>query len=236
MKFLKQIQKHKINNRFHVIKPFKAAKIILMLLLTVIMSCSSDDDSPQITSPSVSYNTSTINATFFHDGNTNAPTVNWNGNQGTFSLANSIPGLSIDATTGVVSWTKIFAPGEHEVQVVASNSAGQTTSYFTVKNLLQGEFIGVLDESTDFIIEFFTDGIIEIKHFSPPEDAYYGTWKLIGNEIIANLTLVEIPAEQYSLRGNLVQTNTSATYSGNMYFEHDALPINIYYPFNVVLD
>ncbi|MCX7550662.1 Ig domain-containing protein [Xanthomarina sp. F2636L] len=219
-----------------MINIFKVNKMILVLLLTLTMSCSNDDDSPEATSPSVSYNTATINATFFQDGNTNAPTVNWNGNQGTFSLVNSMDGLSINTTTGVISWTKTLAAGEHEIQVVANNSAGQTTSYFTLKNLLQGEFIGVIDQSAYFAIEFFTDGTIEIKASNPPEPAYYGTWVLTDDEILANLTLVEVPTEQYSLRGNLLQTNTSATYSGSIFWEHNAHPDNEQFPFVVVLE
>lgn len=236
MKFSEKTQKHTSINRNNTSKTFKITKTILVLFLTFTMSCSSDDDSPQITSPSVSYNTSTINATFFQNGNTNAPTVNWNGNQGTFSLANSINGLSIDANTGVVSWTTVLPAGEHEVQIVASNSAGQTTSYFTLKNLLQGLFIGLISQDLYFDVDFRMDGTVEIKSSNPPEPAFSGTWILTGDVIIANLFLIEDPVEQYSLKGNLVQTSTSATYSGSMYWGHNAHLGNDLYPFHVVLD
>jgi len=73
---------------------------------------------------------------FFQAGNSDAPRLNWNGNQGNFSLSSTIDGLSINSTTGVLSWTNSLPIGTHNIQIIATNSAGQTTSNITINNTL----------------------------------------------------------------------------------------------------
>ena len=218
-------------------KTLKTTKIIIILLLTLSFSCSNEDDTPQVTIPTVNYSNTNVSATFFQVGNTSAPAVNWNGNQGTFAMANSITSLSIDANTGVLSWTKALAPGEHNIEVIASNSAGQTSRNITITNPLQGFLVGNYGGSGYFDVDFFADGTASIT----ADDAsaapqFSGTWTITGNEILVNWNYDVDPTLQYSLKGNMVQTSASVTYSGMIYGEHNAISGNELYTFNVVLN
>ena len=218
-------------------KTLKAAKIIIVLLLTLSLSCSNQDDSPQVTTPTVSYSNTITSATFFQNGNTPAPTVNWNGNQGTFSMANSINGLSIDANTGVVSWIKTLPPGNHDIQVIASNSAGQSSNTLTIENPLQGLFVGNYNGSAYLDVDFSADGTVALT----ADDAtaapqFTGTWLITGNEILVNWSYNPNPTTQYSIKGDIVQSNASATYSGILYSGYDAVVGNEAYTFSVLLN
>ena len=120
----------------------KSKTIILVLTFLTFTFCSSDDD---ILAPSVTYSTTVFDATFFQEGNSDAPNLNWNGNQGSFSLATPILGLKVDSTTGTLNWTDELPIGSHAIQVLATNSAGQTSSNVTINNPFQGAFRGTLE-------------------------------------------------------------------------------------------
>ncbi|WP_299891984.1 hypothetical protein [uncultured Lacinutrix sp.] len=213
----------------------KSTKIILLFAVTIVMSCSKDDDAPTVSTPDVNYSFTTFFSTFFQEGNTGVPTVNWNGNQGTFSLATSLDGLSINSANGVVSWTNQLPTGEHSIIVLASNSAGQKANSFIIENKIQGAFTGTYDLGY-FKVEFNTDGTALVTAddaTSAPQ--FSGTWYIINNEVIVNFTFNTDATVQYSLKGNLVQSN-AATYSGTIYSLHDAIAGNELYAFNVELN
>ena len=116
-------------------------RFVLIIAITFFIACS-NDDTPPVSTPTVTYSDTTINATLFQEGNSSAPTVNWNGNQGSFSLTSTIEGLNINTTTGVLNWTKLLAPKIHNVEVIATNSEGQIIINLTINNPFQGFFIG----------------------------------------------------------------------------------------------
>jgi len=132
-------------------KTLKLKITLLALTMLTFTNCSNDDD---ITIPTIAYTNTIYEVTFFQEGNSDAPNLNWNGDQGSFSLVSSIPGLTIDTTTGVLNWTKDLPIGIHTIQILATNSAGQTSSELTINNPLQGFFNGVINISSTNILDF----------------------------------------------------------------------------------
>jgi len=200
----------------------KTIKITIIVLATIIFfnSCNSDDDATVIQTPSVTYSEMNINATFFQEGNSSAPTINWNGNQGTFSVTNTIIGLTINPTTGVLNWTKLLPNGTHSIEVVATNSVGQTTVNLTLNNPFQGVFTGTHSGSTFFELTFNTDGTMEVRandEINP--DIGNGTYSINNSIIIANYTY---SFGDFSTSGSLTQSISAVSYTGDWYFGHGA--------------
>ncbi|MCX2742707.1 hypothetical protein OO013_02455 [Mangrovivirga sp. M17] len=194
--------------------------IPFLMIAFIILSCSDDDD--QILTPEVSYPQTTFDPTFYTSGNSSAPNISWNGNQGTFSLSKDINGLSINSTNGVISWTKLLPHGMHQLEVVVSNSAGQITIPIQINNPVEGRFVGTYSGSTYFAITFFEDGTADIEansETSPTEAS--GTWDVVNDEIIVNYTY-ETTTEEYSVKGNITQTQSVAEFNGDWYFGFDA--------------
>ncbi|WGD35255.1 hypothetical protein [Olleya sp. YS] len=203
----------------------KSKFYLVILTLLAFMSCSDDDMSePQVQAPSVSYSATTLDAMFFTAGNSPAPTLNWNGNQGSFYLANTINGLNINSTTGVLNWTHGLPAGTHDVQVIAVNSAGQTTINMTINNPLQGTFTGTYDNTYFFEIEFMENGtlLLSADDVVNPYTAT-GTWAINGSNIQVDYTY-DLGGD-YSLSGPLT-LGTNAVYSGDWFYDHGTISGN----------
>ena len=114
---------------------------MIVSVLPILFNCSKDD-SQIISAPTVSFASTNFETIFFKSGNTSAPTVNWNAEQGTFSLSSTIKGVTVNSTSGVVSWTKELPLGINTIELLASNSAGQMSTTITVENIFQGTFKG----------------------------------------------------------------------------------------------
>ncbi|GAA5038933.1 hypothetical protein GCM10011506_37410 [Marivirga lumbricoides] len=207
----------------------KTLKLSFFILLSVMLTSCLEDDSdqgPLVQKPTVTYDDTTITISFFTEGNSGAPNFDWNGDQGSFSLANAIEGLDINTTTGVLSWAKTLMPGTYDVQVLATNSAGQTVINMTLNNQFQGVFTGTYDNSGFFEFQFNEEGSLVVRANSESSpDVANGTWTLDDNTIIANYEYEEA-SDKYSTRGTLTITGSSATYSGNWYNSFDAEPAN----------
>ena len=61
---------------------------------------------------------------------------------GSFSLKVPYKGVSVDANTGVVSWTKDLPLGQTIVVVIAQNSAGQSEAVIILDHVLEGTYKG----------------------------------------------------------------------------------------------
>ncbi len=209
----------------------QTVKLFLLVLLFTTISCSTDDDDGEevqnISTPTISYASTTIEAEFSTPGNSSAPTVNWNGEQGSFSLVNTVPGVNINSTTGVVSWNRLLPLGTTNLQLIASNSAGQTGVNLTINTPLRGVFTGTYDNSVFFQFEFMTDGtaIVNANSSSSP-DVASGTYTISNDEILVNYTY-EGDSQFYSILGTLTQTETGAGLSGNWYYAADADPSEV---------
>lgn len=203
----------------------------------VVTACFEDgfDPTNEPDKPTITYDATTLETPFYTAGNSGAPNIDWNGEQGSLSLTNSVEELDINTTTGVLNWSKLLAPGKHDIQVIASNSAGQTVVNMTLINQFQGVFTGTYSGSSFFELEFNEDGSLIVRANTPTDpDLASGTWTLNEDTIVANYTYEET-MEQYSLKGTLSITNSDVTLSGNWFFEFDADPDKIGNTFETVL-
>ncbi len=213
----------------------KVKYAVMALLFVATISCDKDDSVPTASIPTVSYASPSMEAQFFKEGQSTAPTVNWNNNQGLFSLATAVEGLTINASTGVLNWTKALPQGEHTVEVIAKNTAGQTTISLTLKNPLQGQFIGVFNSTNIFKVKFIADGSIEVIVGTNDNNLAIGTWSIDGNVITADYTYSNGDWD-WSFKGILTQTESKVTLIGDFYRGHGTIPANKSGDFNVVLE
>ncbi|RMA57176.1 hypothetical protein [Ulvibacter antarcticus] len=128
----------------------KTMKLLTVLVMSLmIFSCSKNDDTvvedqqQEAGVPSdLNYSQAQIDVAFYTTGSTSIPSVNWNGEQGTFSLDSTIDGLTINSQSGVLSWNKNLPLGENYVTVKALNSKGWGNTHIILNNRFQGHFIG----------------------------------------------------------------------------------------------
>jgi hypothetical protein len=210
---------------------------IVIVLITSIFSCKSDDSNP-ITLADINYTSNTIDATFFQPGNS-IPTINWNGDVGTFALIESytsgIESLTVNEITGEISLTHVLPEGIWIFDIEATNSAGITIIEMTIDNTLQGVFTGTYDTTHFFEFEFFKNGTINIEADDVP---YYasGTWTINNENIILVNYTYDIGGDEYSLKGLLHHSGASASYTGDYYWLYDAIPENISGVFDTSMD
>lgn len=204
---------------------FVKALIVLFISATFFTACSDSDDTPTINVPVVTYADTNLNVIFFNAGSSSVPTVNWGGNEGAFALATTVAGLSIDETTGTISWTKDLPIGTHNVDVVATNSAGPTTVELTINNPFQGSFSGTFSYTSssdlyDFDILFNSDNTAVITQYDSAGSSYDsdGTWTMSGSTINIDYTSSQ-SMNDFSFSGMLT-TGTVAEYNGEWFFEH----------------
>jgi len=196
--------------------------IIFILIVLAFVACTEDED--KIMTPSVTYPETNLNVSFFTDGSVPAPQIEWNGNQGSFSLDSNIAGLAINSTTGQVSYTKLLPPGDQNFSVIASNSAGQISIPFTINNPFSGFFEGTYSTSGYFAFDFSEDGTVAVAaNSSTNPDRGTGTYIFNGDELIANYTYGN-ESSGYSIKVTLSQSNADARLTGSWYFAYDAPP------------
>lgn len=216
---------------------FYFSKTIMILIISfLLISCGLTDDDEAVLAPSLTYPATNLSAIFFEEGNSQPPTVTWNGNQGTISLASNIEGLSINSSTGVLNWGKQLELGDYTFDVIATNSAGQTSVSFNLSNPLQGTFTGTYSDEEFFELEFNSDGTLVVK--ANNEDSPIlgsGTWELTNKILTADYTYDD-RQDDYSVSGTINQTNNQAVYTGNWYYEHGAEDGNEGGAFEVVLE
>ena len=197
-------------------KPYFSQTVIALIVSALLISCGLTDDDEAVLAPSLTYSSTNVTATFFEEGNSSAPTINWNGNQGTISLNSNIEGLSINSTTGVLNWNKLLQPGDYSVEILASNSAGQTTVNYTLNNPPQGTFTGTYSGLFFFELHFNIDGTMELAVDDPNNPTTgTGTWQLIDSILIVDYIYDNSPNAEFSVSGTITQTSTQAVYSGS---------------------
>jgi hypothetical protein len=199
---------------------FRQFFFLLPALLVFSMGCEQIDDlSGGADTPTVTYPSTTLEATFYQAGSSSAPTLAWNGDQGTITLGGTpVEGLSVNSTTGQLQWTKLLPPGTHQVDVIVSNSEGQVVVPMTVENPLAGTFTGTYSNTDYFSFDLNADGTVAVRanNASIPDEAT-GTWTLDGDEVKAVYTYDG--DYSYSFGGTLGQTATKASIMGKWYYD-----------------
>ncbi len=205
----------------------KSIYVILIAGLITFGSCSLLDDDDPVQPPSVTYSETTLHATFFQAGKSLAPEINWNGNQGSFSLSTPVSGLSVNTTTGVLNWTKDLPLGTHDVEIVVANNTGQKIVNITLNNPLQGIFTGTITTTTSpglpFELEFYPDGNLS-GFFVRDEISFTGTWTRSGSTIQVNYTYDDespsLSGNQVSLKG-IIEIGIQPVYTGEWHHGHN---------------
>ncbi|WP_114491474.1 putative Ig domain-containing protein [Candidatus Ulvibacter alkanivorans] len=218
-------------------KFFYLKTLLILSAFALFLSCGlTDDDEDTVMSPSLTYPSTNLMATFFEAGNSEAPTISWNGNQGTLSLSSSIEGISLNSTNGVLNWNRQLAPGDYNMNVIATNSEGQTVANINLSNPFQGAFTGTYSGSFYFMFEFNSDGTLEVAAddgINPLVGS--GTWELNNGVLTADYTY-DSSNDEFSISGTLSQTNNQAELSGNWYFGFGAQDGNEGGEFEIFID
>lgn len=187
------------------------------VLLVVAMGGCDSVDRLSTSEPTVSYASTTLDADFYRPGSSGTPTIDWNGAQGTISLGSSVEGLSINSTTGQLTWTKLLPPGTHEVEVVVGNSEGQVAVPITIENPLSGLFEGTYSGSAYYALDVEADGTVAVHANSstnPVEGA--GTWEVVDGLYVFDYVYEETD-EAYHVIAEVEQTGAAATVEGEWY-------------------
>ena len=156
------------------------------LIMALLFSCSSDDDNGvQVVSPDIDYPESQKTVSFMESGEFESPIVEWNGEEGSLQLLNtSLEGISIDQTTGTISYDGSMPLGTIEILISAQNSAGESTQSIVLEHLFDAEMTGGfnfdINDETDFPgnfdFDFYADGTFERTTIGTGE----GTWTREG--------------------------------------------------------
>lgn len=210
--------------------------ILLIVVFSLVWSCSKNEDpTPQIQVPSVTYTSTTLEAIAFQASSSPVPSLSWNGNQGSFSLGAPVNGLNINSTTGVLNWTNQLPIATHNVQVIASNSAGQTVIDLIIKNNLEGTFTGVYNQVNFFEFDFLPNGDFHLRtNDENNPDTATGTWTITNNTLIANFIFDDSPS-LFSISGNFTM-GTTITFSGDLFNGFDADPAKVRGTFSTTLN
>ena len=111
-----------------------------LLMCIAFTSCSSDKDDTSVSAPSDFYYPGETSIPFYSHGSV-LPNIDWGNETGTYTLDVGYIGVSLDETTGALSWNEDLPLGNNVVMVTATNSAGFAT---TTPNLLH-QFSGVFN-------------------------------------------------------------------------------------------
>ncbi|WGK65651.1 hypothetical protein [Croceiramulus getboli] len=200
------------------------AYLVLILMIFTGLGCSSDDAvESQVQVPNIQFAQSSFTTTFRTAGATLAPNIDWNGEQGTLTLATPVSGVSLNQSTGVISWSKLLPIGTTTVQLIASNSAGQSQVTLNLENDFEGSFVGAYgsdpdsqDTSNYFQVNFSADGSVEVIA-NDSRDVATGTYGLVGSTLTAFYSYDFEDLNEYTFQAELVNTAAQATVDGLWY-------------------
>ena len=194
-----------------------------LLLLTYALTLTACDEAADLLSttdePEATYSETVLQATFFKPGRSATPSVSWNGDQGTISLADEPRGVTVNATTGRISWDQTLPPGTHDFDVIVANGKGNVVIPITIENPLQGTFTGTFDNAHYFSFDLHTDGTIDLRAEDPSDPVKgSGTWKFDNGKVRA-VYVYEGGSTQPAFQATLAQSGTAATLTGDWYYD-----------------
>lgn len=201
--------------------PLKIINLFFAAIMLLNFSCKSDDDAvePEVILPTITLSNADYNTLFLSLGQTDAPTVDWNGDTGIFSLGAPIPGFSVDENTGIVSWDRSIQIGNNEVELIATNSNGFASITITVHNQFRGDFHGGYNNdpnstsvANNFEMDFYADGSMNVDDLGSGSLGT-GTWTHDG-PIITSVYSYDGGTTYYTIVVTLNHTNTTAEIIG----------------------
>ncbi|EZH75101.1 hypothetical protein ATO12_10265 [Aquimarina atlantica] len=199
---------------------------IAILLIFIIGACSNDDDNVlTITGISVVYNETKIENTFFEEGATLPPTVDWDGEKGTFSSSSEVVtrgDVKIDKDTGVISWERSIPLGEVEIDIKAANSSHTTMVKVVINTVFkEGVFFGGFNDDTsdepdysnidfEFYIQFFENGTLSLSKPDDPGFSGTGTWQSDGPNLSIRYETTESAPDELIMVGFITNGTRSS--------------------------
>ena len=193
-----------------------------LLLLTYALTFTACDEAADLLSttdePEATYSETVLQATFFESGRSATPSVSWNGDQGTISLADEPRGVTVNATTGRISWDQTLPPGTHDFDVIVANGEGNVVVSITIENPLQGTFTGTYNNVSYFSFDLHADGTIDLRSNSATDPSSgVGTWEMSGDEIRAIYSYDG--SYNHAFSGTVDQTASEAAFTGQWYYD-----------------
>ena len=146
-------------------------KIYVLLLTIAILGISGCSDDTLVIAPSgLQYVTTNYQIGFYETGQSGVALINWNGETGTFGLGDIYDGVSINSTTGQLSWDQDLLLGETKVAVIASNSIGSLFTEISLNHKFSGSFTGAYNNNPnsdiltndDYNLTFMEDGTMTV--------------------------------------------------------------------------
>lgn len=161
----------------------KATQSFFLTLLAFffITSCTDDVDDNTVVAPSDFYYLGDLPIPFYTNGSTGAPNIDWGNEVGTFALNDDYQGVTINETTGVLSWNEDLPLGENIISVTATNSAGFAVTSVLFLHQFGGEFTGGYNSdpasttvtASNLVINFNVNGTLSI---TDDGETGTGTW------------------------------------------------------------
>ena len=161
----------------------------------LLLSCNTDKDDNTVSAPTNFEYPAGGPIPFYTHGSTGTPTINWNNDIGAFTLDNNYTGVSINATTGVLTWNEDLPLQENNISVTATNIAGTAQTTVLFLHQFSGVFNGGhnLDPNSTVIpnnnlnITFNVDRTLSVTDHT---ETISGTWSFnTANKLICNYTL-----------------------------------------------
>jgi len=152
----------------------------LLLVCLTFASCSSDKDDTIVSTPSDFYYPGETPIPFYTHGSV-LPNIDWGNETGTYTLDMSYTGISLDETTGALSWDEDLPLGNNVVMVTATNSAGFATTTPNLLHQFSGVFNGAYNNDANPVtpttvslsVTFNVDGTMSITDNGTTSN---GTW------------------------------------------------------------
>ncbi len=197
------IIKNKFNNRktiitgktFQLIMTKTLKTNLILFLLSILLTNSCSDEKSNIVEPShFQYLNDEIDISFYTEGTSEVPSINWGGEEGIFELETSVSGISINSNNGVISWRKGIPLGKIEIKILAKNTSGSTSTIVTINHSFSGSYDGgynldsnsTILTSNNYNLTFFENKTLTVRDGTASGN---GTWDFTtGNNLEISYT------------------------------------------------
>ena len=161
----------------------KTAKVLFVFFFSIpfLVSCADDIDDNIVSAPSDFYYLGELPIPFYTNGNLEVANINWGNEEGNFTLNSNYQGVSINETTGMLTWNEDLPLGENIISVTATNSAGFAVTSVLFLHQFGGEFTGGYNSdpssttvtASNLVINFNVNGTLSITDNG---ETGTGTW------------------------------------------------------------
>ncbi|MEZ5004217.1 MAG: hypothetical protein R2730_14390 [Chitinophagales bacterium] len=212
---------------------------LFLSLIALLFFASCSDDAVVLGPTDFSYAKATFDIEFYTSGQTGTPSIDWNGSVGTFGLADSYEGVSINSTTGVVSWNKGLSLGSNAIQIIATNADGSITITITLRNNFSGSFSGAYNYDpnsttvgggTNYKLIFAEDGTMTAMDFTSEASGFY-TINSLGE--LTGRYLYEVSTDSIYITGNVAYSNVQNPVLDGLWGTNASNPNTGYYKVNL---